>query len=64
MLKVWLLYGTGVACASLALFLFPVLGAAAFGFVPLSVGLVWAAYDLVEVAGGESASTEKRRSSR
>lgn len=47
---VWLVYALGVAAACLAGFLSPYWF---LGFVPLSAGLVWAAYDLVEVASDE-----------
>jgi hypothetical protein len=30
------------------------------GFIPIGVGLVWAAYDLVEVTDGEPSSTPQR----
>ena len=34
------------------------------GFLPLCVGLVWAAYDLVEVPDGEPSPTPQRTSPR
>lgn len=54
---VWLLYGLGVALAALVGFLSPLWF---LGFAPLSAGLIWAAYDLVEVAGGESSAAPQR----
>ena len=56
---VWLFYGLGVIAASLAGFLSPIW---ALGFVPLSAGLIWAAYDLVEVPRAESSTASQRRS--
>lgn len=41
-----LLYAIGVACAALAGFLCPLWY---LGFLPLSLGAIWAAYDLVDV---------------
>jgi hypothetical protein len=41
-----LLYAIGVACAALAGFFYPLWF---LGFVPLSCGAIWAAYDLVDV---------------
>lgn len=49
-LPVALIYTLGVACAALVGFLSPWWF---LGFLPLSLGLVWAAYDLVEVTGAE-----------
>lgn len=47
---VWLTYALGVTAASLAGFLSPWWF---LGFIPLSLGFIWAAYDLVEVASDE-----------
>jgi len=41
-----LLYALGVICAALVGFFCPVWY---LGFAPLAVGLIWAAYDLVDV---------------
>jgi hypothetical protein len=53
--RVLLVYALGVLCAALAGFLSPL---PFLGFVPLAAGLVWAAYDLIdvdeEVAGGDA----------
>lgn len=51
------LYALGVALAALVGFLSPLWF---LGFAPLSVGLIWAAYDLVEVAGGEPPTAPQR----
>ena len=50
-------YALGVLLASLAGFFSPFWY---LGFVPLSLGLVWAAYDLVEVSGAESPTAPQR----
>lgn len=50
------LYGLGVACLAVLGFLSPFWF---LGFGPLGVGLVWAAYDLVEVTGAEPPSTPR-----
>lgn len=52
-----LIFSLGVACASLVGFLSPLWW---LGFAPLSAGLIWAAYDLVEVAGGEPSRAAQR----
>lgn len=57
MRRIWFTYGAGVASASAAGFFSPLWF---LGFVPLGAGLVWAAYDLVEVPDGESSSTPQR----
>lgn len=57
MRRVYALYAVGVLVASLAGFFCPFWF---LGFVPLSAGLLWAAYDLVEVANGEPSSTPQR----
>lgn len=54
------LYAMGVANASLAGFYSPLWY---LGFLPLAAGLVWAAYDLVEVPDGEPSPAPKRASS-
>ena len=54
---VWLLYALGVLAASLVGFLSPLWF---LGFAPLAVGLIWAAYDLVEVASDEPAKPASR----
>lgn len=51
------LYALGVCCGALTGFLSPLWF---LGFVPLSAGLVWAAYDLVEVASAEPPSAPPR----
>lgn len=51
MKRVWLTYAAGVAAGSAAGFCSPLWF---LGFVPLSAGLVWAAYDLVEVPGDDA----------
>lgn len=51
-----LLYTLGVLCAAALGFLSPLWF---LGFGPLSVGLIWAAYDLVEVAGAEPPSAPR-----
>jgi hypothetical protein len=56
---VWLFYGLGIIAASLPGFLSPLWF---LGFIPLSAGLIWAAYDLVEVPRAESSTTTQRRS--
>ena len=43
------MYWAGVVAGSLVFFVWPWLGIAAAGFAPISVGLVWAAYDLIDV---------------
>ena len=55
-----LVYAAGVACGAAAGFCSPLYF---LGFVPLSIGLVWAAYDLVEVPDGESSPTAQQRAS-
>jgi hypothetical protein len=50
-------YALGVLAGSLAGFLSPLWF---LGFLPLSAGLVWAAYDLVEVTDGEPSSAPQR----
>ena len=52
-----LIFTLGVACASLVGFLSPLWW---LGFAPLSAGLIWAAYDLVEVASGEPPAAPHR----
>lgn len=52
-------YGVGVLCGALLGFCSPFWF---LGFGPLSVGLVWAAYDLVEVASAEPPTAPRRRS--
>ena len=57
MRRVWLTYATGVAAGSAAGF------CSQFwflGFLPLSAGLLYAAYDLVEVTDGDAPSTPQR----
>lgn len=54
---VWVAYSLGVVVASLAGFFSPWWF---LGFVPLSAGLIWAAYDLVEVASDEPSSATQR----
>lgn len=51
MRRAQLLYAAGVAAGSAAGFCSP---AWFLGFIPLSAGLVWAAYDLVEVTDGDT----------
>ena len=53
-----LLYALGVICGALLGFLSPLWF---LGFGPLCAGLIWAAYDLTEVASAEPASTPPRR---
>lgn len=50
-------YALGVAAASSAGFFSPLWY---LGFLPLALGLVWAAYDLVEVPDAESPPTPQR----
>ena len=50
------LYTLGVLAGSAAGFCSPFWF---FGFLPLCAGLVWAAYDLVEVTNGEPSSTPR-----
>lgn len=57
MKRVWAAYAAGVASASAAGFCSPLWF---LGFIPLSAGLIWAAYDLVEVPNGEPSSTPQR----
>jgi len=57
---VWLVYALGVVAGSLVGFLSPLWY---LGFVPLSAGLIWAAYDLVEVPRAESSTASQRRRS-
>lgn len=54
MKRIWFVYATGVASASATGFFSPLWY---LGFAPLSIGLIWAAYDLVEVPDGEPAAT-------
>lgn len=54
---VHLLYTLGVVLASLVGFFSPFWY---FGFGPLAIGLVWAAYDLVEVSNAESPPDPQR----
>jgi len=54
---VHLLYTLGVVLASLVGFFSPFWY---FGFGPLAIGLVWAAYDLVEVSDAESPPDSQR----
>lgn len=56
---VWLAYGLGVIAGSLVGFLSPLWY---LGFIPVSAGLIWAAYDLVEVPRAESSTASERRS--
>jgi len=56
---VWLAYCLGVIAACLVGFLSPLWF---LGFAPLSIGLIWAAYDLVEVPRAESSTASERRS--
>jgi hypothetical protein len=51
------LYALGLLAGSLAGFLSP---AWYLGFIPLSAGLLWAAYDLEEVADGEVPPSQQR----
>lgn len=51
------LYALGVLALALAGFCSPLWF---LGFLPLGAGLVWAAYDLVEVTNGEPTSTPQR----
>jgi hypothetical protein len=51
------LYALGVLAGSLAGFFSPLWF---LGFLPLSAGLAWAAYDLVEVTNGEPSSAPQR----
>lgn len=51
------LYALGVLCAAAVGFLSPWWF---LGFGPLAVGLLWAAYDLVEVASGEPPSAPRQ----
>jgi hypothetical protein len=61
--RVWALYTAGVAAGSAAGFCSPFWY---LGFVPIAVGAVWAAYDLVQVgdADGDTATTAPRRRGR
>lgn len=52
-----LMFTLGVTCAALIGFLSPWWF---LGFAPLSAGLIWAAYDLVEVASGEPSADPQR----
>ncbi len=60
MRRAYALYAAGVVALAVAGFLSPLWF---LGFVPLGVGLVWAAYDfdLVEVTDGEPSSAPQRR---
>ena len=60
---VWTLYTAGVAAGAAAGFCSPF---RYLGFVPICVGAVWAAYDLVQVgdADGDTATTAPRRRNR
>lgn len=51
------IYAAGVVCFAAAGFLSPLYY---LGFIPLSVGLIWAALNLVEVTGGEPPSAPQR----
>lgn len=51
--RVRVVYAAGVASGSAAGFCSPLWF---LGFIPLSAGLVWAAYDLVEVDGAKPSS--------
>lgn len=59
MIRVYALYAAGVCALALAGFFSPFWF---LGFVPVGVGLVWAAYDfdLVEVTDGEPSSAPQR----
>lgn len=57
MRRVWATYAAGVMAGSAAGFFSPLWF---LGFVPLAAGLVWAAYDLVEVPDGEPSSAPQR----
>lgn len=59
---VYLLYAVGVAAGACVFFAWPWLGVAAAGFGPISVGLIWAAYDLVEVRDGDAEADAPDRS--
>lgn len=54
---VWLAFALGVIAASLAGFFSPWWF---LGFIPLAAGLIWAAYDLVEVASDEPSPPPQR----
>lgn len=56
MKRIWFTYALGVASGSAAGFCSPLWY---LGFVPLSAGLVWAAYDLVEADDGDSSSAPR-----
>jgi hypothetical protein len=56
-----LLYALGVLAGSCVGFFSPWWF---LGFLPLSTGLVWAAYDLVEVPDGEPSPASQRTSPR
>ncbi len=51
------LYALGVLAGSAAGFASPLWF---LGFVPLAIGLIWAAYDLVEVSDAESPPAPQR----
>jgi hypothetical protein len=55
--RVWFAYGFGVAALALVGFLSPLWF---LGFLPVGAGLIWAAYDLVEVTDGEPSSAPQR----
>lgn len=57
MKRIWFAYASGVTAGSAAGFFSPLWY---LGFVPLCAGLIWAAYDLVEVPDGEPSSTPQR----
>jgi len=57
MKRIWLTYAAGVCAGSAAGFCSPLWF---LGFIPLSAGLVWAAYDLVEVTNDEPSSAPQR----
>jgi hypothetical protein len=57
MTRVWFVYSLGVGMGSLVGFLSPFWF---LGFAPLAAGLLWAAYDLVEVTDGEPSSAPQR----
>lgn len=55
--RAWLAYATGVGSVSATGFCSPLWF---LGFLPLGAGLIWAAYDLVEVTDGEPSSAPQR----
>lgn len=56
MIRLWL-FIAGVACGSATGFFSPFWF---LGFVPLSAGLVWAAYNVVEVPDGSDSPTPRK----